>query len=439
MIKIQYIIVFITILIVGNTTFSQTIDPNYTVATWHGFRSAAFSFTFDDGSPNQYTLAVPIFNEFDFKLTWFIDTGSWGWSPNWTALQNAANQGHEIASHTVSHTNFSEIDDSPENIELRDSKNTIEAHITGQKCVTMAYPYCVPGTQTIAEQYYIAGRTCSGSIISKNPSNFMTLSSIICGPQGPVETTTDFIKKAESAAKLNGWCVYLLHGIDGDGGWSSISSDTLRKTLEFHQANQDKYWISTFGNVARYIKERNAVSITELSVQDTSITVEITDALNDTIYNQPLTLRRQLPDGWPSAKVLQNGWLKNMQIVEVDSVQYIQFDAVPDSGNVIISKSNATGIRSHSNIFGPLPVLKQNYPNPFNPTTMIIFALMKSEHAIVKIFDINGREISTLLDKNMPAGQHSIEFNGDGLASGTYYYELKVNDYSLSRKMLLLK
>lgn len=382
-----------------------------------------------------------MFNEFDFNLTWFIVTSpSWdGWAANWTALQTAASQGQEIASHTVTHTNFSNINDSVETIEFRDSKNSIESHITNQKCITMAYPYCVTGNKSICEQYYIAARTCSGSIVSRNPSDFMSISSIICGPEGPVETTQDFINKASSAAGSKGWCVFLIHGIDNDGGWSSLSSDTLRNSLEHFNANQDKYWISTFGNVARYIKERNGVSVTEISVQDTSIIVELTDTLNDTIFNHPLTLRRILPEQWPSATVVQSGRLMNAQIVEVDSIQYIQFDAVPDSGNVIISKSNATGMQSHSNLLGPLPALMQNYPNPFNPITTINFKLVESGRATLKIYDIHGRELTTLINEELPLGRHSVEFNADGLASGVYFSSLQIKDFIQYRKMMLLQ
>lgn len=441
--KFYSLFLFSFILLITNLAIAQTIDTNYTVATWHGFRSGAFSFTFDDGSPNQYSKVVPLFNEFGFNFTWFIVTSpSWGWSANWSALQAAADQGHEIASHTVTHTNFSDIEDSLEDVEQRDAKNTIEEHISGQKCVTMAYPYCVSGNQTITADYYIGARTCSGSIsaiIPKNPSNYMSLTSIICGPEGPIETTEDFIKQAKNTANKNSWCVYLLHGVDGDGGWSPVASDTLRKVLEFHQTNEDKYWISTFGNVVRYIKERRAVSVTELSVQDTIITMNLTDALNDTVYNVPLTLRRNLPVRWASATVEQNGILKDSKIIEIDSIRYIQFDAVPDSGSVIIKMGRVTGISGQSNILGPLPVLMQNYPNPFNPTTIITFTIVQPEHATIKIFDVNGREIKTLLDKDMPAGRHSVEFNANGLASGTYYYELNVNDFKESRKMLLLR
>ena len=83
--------------------------------------------------------------------------------------------------------------------------------------------------------------------------------------------------------------------------------------------------------------------------------------------------------------------------------------------------------------------LYQNYPNPFNPTTTIKFTILDREFVSVKIYDISGNEVSVLLDKEMPGGTHSLEFNATGLASGVYYYRLTAGNSFEVRKMLLLK
>ena len=127
----------IIMLLISQGGNSQPADSLYKVSTWYGFRKTAVSFTFDDGSPNQYSKAIPLFNEFEVNLTLFIVTeSSWAWPANWSVLQNAADKGHEIASHTVTHTSFAEIDDSLENIELEESQKEINNHITGQQSLT---------------------------------------------------------------------------------------------------------------------------------------------------------------------------------------------------------------------------------------------------------------------------------------------------------------
>jgi hypothetical protein len=83
--------------------------------------------------------------------------------------------------------------------------------------------------------------------------------------------------------------------------------------------------------------------------------------------------------------------------------------------------------------------LKQNHPNPFNPSTTIQFTLPKSEHVLLKVFDATGREVQSLIDKRMEAGEHTIRFNGSGLASGIYYCSLNAGSRHKTMKMILLK
>jgi hypothetical protein len=83
--------------------------------------------------------------------------------------------------------------------------------------------------------------------------------------------------------------------------------------------------------------------------------------------------------------------------------------------------------------------LLQNYPNPFNPVTNIVFSMPVSGQAELKIFDILGREVTTLVNEVISAGEHSIQFNAASLASGVYYYRLKVNDFTCTNKMVLLR
>jgi hypothetical protein len=83
--------------------------------------------------------------------------------------------------------------------------------------------------------------------------------------------------------------------------------------------------------------------------------------------------------------------------------------------------------------------LSQNYPNPFNPSTTISFVISKSEYVSLKIFDTLGREIKTLIDRNVAAGKHEVEFNAEGLSSGVYYYQLKSGVRADNKKMIVLK
>lgn len=83
--------------------------------------------------------------------------------------------------------------------------------------------------------------------------------------------------------------------------------------------------------------------------------------------------------------------------------------------------------------------LYQNYPNPFNPTTTISFYIPKQDNVIVSVYDILGREVVNLLDTEMSAGFHTINFDAQNYSSGVYFYELHTNEMMRVKKMILLK
>jgi flagellar hook assembly protein FlgD len=88
--------------------------------------------------------------------------------------------------------------------------------------------------------------------------------------------------------------------------------------------------------------------------------------------------------------------------------------------------------------------LHQNCPNPFNPDTEIKFNLPRSSNVTLEIFDITGRKVTTLINKKLSSGPHSVSWNGRDesgteVSTGIYLYRLSTGEYSDTRKMLLLK
>ena len=83
--------------------------------------------------------------------------------------------------------------------------------------------------------------------------------------------------------------------------------------------------------------------------------------------------------------------------------------------------------------------LYQNYPNPFNPVTTINYSLSESTHVVMTIFNSLGQEVARLVDETKPAGNYSVEFNAADFNSGVYFYSITTDNFSSSRKMLLVK
>jgi hypothetical protein len=83
--------------------------------------------------------------------------------------------------------------------------------------------------------------------------------------------------------------------------------------------------------------------------------------------------------------------------------------------------------------------LEQNYPNPFNPSTTIRFSLPKSGHVTLKVYDLLGREVETLVDDQRTAGSYSVEWTPNNLASGVYFYRIQAGAYTETKKLMLLR
>ena len=84
-------------------------------------------------------------------------------------------------------------------------------------------------------------------------------------------------------------------------------------------------------------------------------------------------------------------------------------------------------------------ILYQNYPNPFNPTTNFGFRIANSGFVSLKVFDLLGREVSTLVNEEKPAGTFKVIWNAANLPSGVYFYQLKSGSYTTTKKLLLIK
>jgi hypothetical protein len=83
--------------------------------------------------------------------------------------------------------------------------------------------------------------------------------------------------------------------------------------------------------------------------------------------------------------------------------------------------------------------LMQNYPNPFNPSTKIKYQVPRTEFITLKIYDILGNEVTTLVNESKEPGEYEIDFNGSKLSSGVYFYTLRSGSFYDTKKFILMK
>ncbi|PIP76447.1 MAG: hypothetical protein COW85_14160 [Ignavibacteria bacterium CG22_combo_CG10-13_8_21_14_all_37_15] len=105
----------------------------------------------------------------------------------------------------------------------------------------------------------------------------------------------------------------------------------------------------------------------------------------------------------------------------------------------VLGKSKAVSLDLSKTLVVKDYDLFQNYPNPFNPATTITYQLPKSGSVTLKIYDMLGKEVMTLVNEQKEMGRYTVQFDASSLASGMYVYQLRANDYTSTKKMLLLK
>jgi Secretion system C-terminal sorting domain len=115
--------------------------------------------------------------------------------------------------------------------------------------------------------------------------------------------------------------------------------------------------------------------------------------------------------------------------------------AVGDYGTLLrTTNGGITFIGKENNILNPQEfILSQNYPNPFNPVTTINYSIPKQSNVKIKVYNILGKEILTLVNETKPQGNYSVEFNANNLSSGVYFYRLSSGQFLQVKKMLLIK
>lgn len=222
--------------------------------------------------------------------------------------------------------------------------------------------------------------------------------------------------------------MFLIHGVDNDGGWSPVASAEIRAHLEYLSENRDRFWVETFGNVVRYIRERDAASVTEVSASDVEVVVEVTDPLDDAVYDVPITVRRALPEGWASADVTQGGAAVPSEIVEVGGEAHVQFDVVPDGGPIVLARSGGTSTSENAEA-GRTTFLVGSRPNPFQSTTSLLYEVGAAGQVTIEVYDVLGRKLETLVDRAHAPGRHAVGWDATGYEAGTYTYRLGAGDH----------
>ena len=220
--------------------------------------------------------------------------------------------------------------------------------------------------------------------------------------------------------------------IDGTQGFDTVKYIDSSKVIDIYKVNHLGFRLLS-GN----LKSLTSFEYFDRYENDSSFYNWMTHDTLDTQYNSG-------PDG-PVTITSQD--FQNINPGDSITVYYgmaigSTFAAVNSGLDTAFARYNGTfvtGIKGNNNIAPHSYKLNQNYPNPFNPGTTISFSIPTQEKVSLKVYNILGMEVSTLIDEVKSPGNYTVSFNAKNIPSGIYFYELKTGNFMGVKKMILLK
>ncbi len=340
--------------------------------------------------------------------------------------------------------------------EAYQSKKTIDSIFTDTKCITIAYPYAEYDSDVInvVKKYYESARALD---VDPNPSSlhgnkYYKLTSKVVEFNLPRNSTqddedefNDVVNWLNESIDSSGWAILMIHevfpfsllqqALDEDS-YYPMTTEWLTQLCSWIQ--NKNIWVGTAADITKYMHERDCASFQFISKTDNEYTLDLTDTLDNSIYNYPLTLDVVIPQSWDSLFVYQDNQTAESKLILNEGEKIARINVAPDKGQILLKNSPLLAVYDNKTLPEEFNLF-QNYPNPFNPSTKIKFRISESGFVALKVYDVLGREVKTLINKNMQPGNYEVIFDGKNLPSGMYIYRIELNGISLNKKMLLLK
>lgn len=171
------------------------------------------------------------------------------------------------------------------------------------------------------------------------------------------------------------------------------------------------------------------------NLYDLALKITQSSNSNPSFFTMPIQIKVNSSTGDTIITVFNNAQVQNFNLTVANE----PISITVDPNNWILKTINSVVVGIEDEMQPQTFSLEQNYPNPFNPVTKIKFTLASNEYTTLKVYDIIGKEISTLVNNQMEKGHYEINFDASNLPSGVYLYTLNAGGYKETRKMILMR
>lgn len=297
------------------------------VCLWHKDKIAAASITIDDNIESEHEWWLSMHWIYNIDYTWFIILNS---VSSWDKYQALIDAGNEVQGHD--NCNINDYDTATYRGELEYTKLQINEHLTGNNCITYAYPCGIQSKQEVARSIYISMRGVTGLLNHANKINYLDLNSrSSTNDIHDIRVLLDPSETLYNHSYYRGWASYHYHSISS----KKVETEVFLSALS---AKSDSIWLGKYSAVARYAQERDSHSLTVGENSDSLIKFTLTDEMKDAYFDFPLTVKIRIDNTWENIHATQGNSSIEAEIHEFQGNKYALVQAVPDHGEVSLSK-----------------------------------------------------------------------------------------------------
>ena len=258
----------------------------------------------------------------------------------WDDFRRFADQGHEFASHTVTHPYMTMLDEANNAYEIEKSIEDIRENLGPRQTFSIECPYGIHDERVrpLAEsrvpltRNWVSDDFMDGIMRGDSRDPKSSTREYVQWQRGPAAKTPLDVMKAWIDTSLDHgiWLVLVFHGIEGIG-YEALPTETVRSYLDYIQERAGRLWVATFQDGAKYARERMSSKVTTQLAED-AIEVSVTHSLDPKLYDLPLTARTTIPAGWSIVRFRQGNDERWVPIHRQGGQTFVMYRIMPNAG-----------------------------------------------------------------------------------------------------------